>query len=125
MSHYESYLDRMIREAEERGDFDDLPGRGKPLPDRGELHDENWWLKQWIARENLTGLAPTSLRIRKEVEDLPETLATFGSESQVRAYVADLNARIEQVRRGHADGPPVAIEPVDEDDAVQAWRGRR
>src|SRR5689334_7745374 len=77
VSWYESRIDRAIREAQERGDFDNLPGTGKPLPDRGELHDEDWWLKQLIERENLTGLAPTSLRLRKEVEELDEHVGTL------------------------------------------------
>jgi hypothetical protein len=125
MGRYESHVDRIIREAQERGDFDDLPGTGKPLPDRGELHDENWWLKQWIARENLTGLAPTSLRVRKEVEDLAGTVARLGSEAQVREYVAELNARIDRVRRGHVDGPPVVLKPVDVEPVVRDWREGR
>jgi hypothetical protein len=125
MSRYESHIDRMIREAQERGDFDDLPGAGKPLPDRGELYDENWWLKQWIARENLTGLAPTTLRVRKEIEDLPDVVAKLGSEALVRAHVADLNRRVDEVIRGHADGPPVIVQPVDADEVVRAWKARR
>lgn len=28
---WESWIDQAIREAQERGEFDDLPGRGKPL----------------------------------------------------------------------------------------------
>ncbi len=33
---WESAVDKQIREAEERGEFDNLPGRGKPL------HLDNW-----------------------------------------------------------------------------------
>ena len=28
---WESWIDRQVREAQERGEFDDLPGRGRPL----------------------------------------------------------------------------------------------
>lgn len=31
MSDYESPLDKILREARERGEFDDLPGKGKPI----------------------------------------------------------------------------------------------
>jgi hypothetical protein len=125
MSRFEAHIDRMIREAQKRGDFDDLPGAGKPLPDRGELYDETWWLKQWIARENLTGLAPTTLRVRKEIEDLGDTVARLGSEALVRGHVADLNRRIDEVIRGHADGPPVVVRPVEVEEVVRAWKARR
>jgi hypothetical protein len=119
---HETWIDRQIREAEERGEFDNLPGAGKPLPDRGELYDENWWLKQWIRRENLTGIAPTSLRIRKEAEVLMERLAKETSEASVRRIVADLNGRIRQAQRGLVDGPPVVVRTVDVEATVEAWR---
>jgi len=32
LSQWESAVDQQIREAQERGDFDRLPGRGRPLP---------------------------------------------------------------------------------------------
>jgi hypothetical protein len=124
-SGYESWIDRQIREAQERGEFDNLPGSGKPLPDRGELYDENWWLKELVRRENLTGLAPTSLRLRKEAEELMQTLATKSTESSVRGTVTDLNERIERARRMPVDGPPVVLMPFDVDEVVQAWRRQR
>ena len=122
---YESRIDRAIREAQERGEFDDLPGTGKPLPDRGELYDEDWWIKQLVIRERLAGVAPTSLIIRKEVEDLPETLAKLSREAQVRAAVTALNTRIDQARRGQVDGPPVVLDLLDVEEVVAAWRRRR
>jgi hypothetical protein len=124
-SWYESRIDRAIREAQERGEFDNLPGTGKPLPDRGELYDENWWVKDLIRRENLTGLAPTSLKIRKEAEDIAQTVASLSSEAQVRDVVANLNERIELARRGLVEGPPVVIAPIDVERVVEAWRSRR
>jgi hypothetical protein len=122
---YESWVDKQIRMAEERGDFDDLPGKGKPLPGSGEHYDEEWWLKGLIERENLRGLAPASLALRKEVEELPSQLASKKTEQAVRSYIADLNARIIKANRGHLDGPPVVLQLVDPDAAVETWRGGR
>jgi Domain of unknown function (DUF1992) len=124
-SRYESPLDKQIREAQERGDFDDLPGLGKPLPDGGEAYDEDWWLKKLVVREQLTGLAPTSLKIKREAAELPETLSTKTSEARVREIVADLNDRIEKARRGLVDGPPVVLPPFDVEEVVAEWRKRR
>lgn len=31
MTGFESWIDRQIREAQERGEFDDLPGAGEPI----------------------------------------------------------------------------------------------
>ena len=45
-------MEKQIREAQERGDFDNLPGAGKPL-DLSDSGDPDWWLKRFAARENL------------------------------------------------------------------------
>jgi hypothetical protein len=49
----DSVVERRIREAMERGEFDDLPGSGKPLPDAGTPYDELWWVKAWLRRNQL------------------------------------------------------------------------
>lgn len=122
-SRYESNLDRQIREAEERGDFDNLPGAGKPLPDRGEQYDENWWLRGFIEREQLGSvLLPESLKLRKEIEDLPQTLARKTTEPAVRQLVADLNKRILDAQRGRLAGPQVVLETLDAEAVVRRWR---
>jgi hypothetical protein len=46
-SWYESHIDRKIREAQEQGQFDNLPGAGRPLSDHGREYDEDWWVKDW------------------------------------------------------------------------------
>ena len=125
VSGYESWLDRQIREAEERGEFDNLPGTGKPIPNRNELFDEDWWIKQWIEREQITGLVPTSLKIRKEAEELLETVARESDEGAVRRIVAALNERIDRARRSQVDGPPVYLEPFDVDQVLTQWRAAR
>ncbi|GIH14795.1 DnaJ family domain-containing protein [Rugosimonospora africana] len=124
-SPYESPVDRQIREAQERGDFDDLPGMGKPLPGYGESYDENWWVKDWVRRENITGVLPTTLRLRREAEDLMRTVAKKPTESAVREFVTDLNERIRRARRGLADGPSVVLPDFDVDGVVEAWRQQR
>jgi len=47
---FETFVDRMIREAVERGEFDDLPGKGKPIPGVGTADTEGWWIRRWVER---------------------------------------------------------------------------
>jgi hypothetical protein len=47
---YETLPERLIREAIESGEFDDLPGAGKPLPGAGFPDDELWWVREWVQR---------------------------------------------------------------------------
>ncbi|AVT35678.1 DUF1992 domain-containing protein [Plantactinospora sp. BB1] len=124
-SRYESRIERQIREAQERGEFDNLPGAGKPLPGHGGTYDENWWIRDWVRRENLTDIGPASLMIRKEAEELPQRLARESSESTVRSVVTALNERIVLARRGLVDGPPVVLPTFDVERVVEAWRKQR
>jgi hypothetical protein len=45
-----------IQQAIEEGQFDDLPGAGKPIPDIDEPYDPLWWVKKWVRREGLSRL---------------------------------------------------------------------
>lgn len=121
---FETALDRQIREAQDRGAFDDLPGAGKPIPDLDAPHDEMWWLKQLVRREKVSVLPP-SLVLRKEVEDIGSTVAQLRSEAAVREVVADLNARIVAAIRTPPPGPPVTVRPVDVEQVVAEWRDPR
>lgn len=46
----ETTVDRIIRESMDAGDFENLPGRGKPLPGAGTVDDEMWWVRSWLKR---------------------------------------------------------------------------
>ncbi|HYP46635.1 MAG TPA: DUF1992 domain-containing protein [Propionibacteriaceae bacterium] len=124
MSGYESWVDRQIREARERGEFDNLPGAGKPIPNV-KRRDENWWVKGLMEREDLKPLLPTTLSLRKEAEDIVDRVAGERSEEAVREIVADLNERILDSRRRRVDGPSIWVHTVSVDRVVQQWRERR
>lgn len=121
---FESWVDRKIREATERGDFENLAGTGKPLPGAGNpYHDENAWLRDYLRREGVSGdaMLPPSLLLRRDVERLPETVRDAASEPEVRETVAELNRRIVDWLR-MPTGPQVPIAPVDADAVVRDWR---
>ncbi len=117
----EDWVERQIRLAKERGELDNLPGAGKPLPKRGgEVMD---WVAQKLRDENhdATVLLPPSLALPKEVAALPDQLATVRTEREVRAIVDDLNARINHVHRNPQVGPPLRLGPLDPDEVVRDW----
>jgi Domain of unknown function (DUF1992) len=125
-ARYESVIDQQIRMAEERGDFADLPGKGKPLPGMDDPYDENWWIKGWIQREGVPSdaLLPTPLQLRKEAEQLPETVRDLPTEEAVRTAVSELNRRIAEWVRAPS-GPAVPVKRVDPEAIVQGWREAR
>jgi len=120
---FASWIDQQINEAAERGAFDNLPGAGKPLPQRGEADDGQAWLRDKLRREGVSAeeLLPTPLRLRKEVERLTGTVQDLRSEQDVREVVKGLNQRILAWRR-IPEGPPVYLPLVDEETMVARWR---
>ena len=123
IQHQGRWVDLQITQAMERGEFDNLPGAGKPLPPLDP--DPNWWLKKLIERENITGVLPAALQLRKEDAELEAVLDREATEKSVRQVVEDFNRRIVEARRQLQGGPPVVTPTRDVDDEVQRWRDRR
>jgi hypothetical protein len=121
---FETWVERQLREAAERGAFDDLPGAGKPIPDLDKPHDELWWVKQKLRRENFSYLPPTIV-LRRQAEEALEAAAQAGSEDEVRRIVAGINAKIIEGNRKAASGPPLNLAPFDVERVVRDWRDRR
>jgi hypothetical protein len=118
---FETWVERQIREATERGEFDNLPGAGKPIEDLDKPHDELWWVKRKLRREHFAYLPPT-IALRKEAEEALEAASRAGSEAEVRRIVAGINARIVEGNRKAASGPPLNLMPFDVEAVVAAWR---
>lgn len=123
---YESAVERAIREAQERGQFDNLPHSGKPLPGLDGPDDELWWVRSYVRREGLSGedFLPESLLLRRQLERLDDTVAHLRTEQAVRDHVADLNRQIRRARLV-ASGPSVVLRQAVADDVVARWRARR
>jgi hypothetical protein len=120
---FETWVERRIREATERGEFDNLPGAGKPIPDLDKPHDELWWVREKLRREDFAYLPPT-IALRKEAEAALQAAAEAASEAEVRRIVADINARIVEGNRKAASGPPLNLNPFDVDRVLRDWRRR-
>ncbi len=125
MDGAESLAERRIREAQARGEFDNLPGAGKPL-DLRDADDPDWWLKRYLRRENLdpSAVLPPSILLRKEAEGFPESLLDLPDEAGVRAVLADFNRRVaaEFARPRSSSEPPIYPHRVDVDAVVARWR---
>jgi len=125
MDQRAQFVEIAIQQAVRRGDFDDLPGAGKPLPSLQQPYDPNWWIRQKIEREKLTGLGPPALTLRTEHAELEARLDATASESTVRDILTDFNRRVVEARRQLQGGPPVVTPTRDVDDEVARWRERR
>ncbi len=121
---FETWVERQIRDAQDRGEFDNLPGAGQPIPGLDEPDDELWWVKRLLRREKLSYLPPT-LALRKQVEDALTAVPKARSESAVRETIGELNQKIAAAIRTPPEGPPLNLMPLDVDGIVESWRERR
>jgi hypothetical protein len=121
-------VEQQIRAAQARGDFDNLPGKGKPLR-LDDVHDLDWWVKSYVRREQVdtSALAHPTIALRRVADTFPESLLVLTREEQVRAVLTDFNARVVAEWRRPAVGPtlPMAAHQVAVEPMIERWRAVR
>jgi hypothetical protein len=121
----QDWVESQIKLAQNQGEFENLPGAGKPLK-LADGHDPDWWVKDFIRREDVEteALLPPAVLLRKEKQQVYEKVRGMRRESEVREYLADLNSRIRLSIRD-TTGPVVPTGPVNEDAIIAQWRMER
>jgi hypothetical protein len=121
---WETWIERQIRQGMEDGEFDDLPGTGRPLPDLDRPRDELWWVRDKLRREEISWLPPT-LAVRRELDETLDDVAAAATEDEVRVLVAAINRRIREVNATATAGPPSTVAPLSVEREVERWRRGR
>jgi hypothetical protein len=119
------FVEIAIQQAQRRGDFENLPGAGKPLPNLRDTTDPDWWFRRKIERERITGLGPPALTLRTEDRDLDTRLDATSTVDAVRELLVDFNTRVVEAQRQLLGGPPVVTSPRDVDEEIARWSARR
>ncbi|MGV9253990.1 DnaJ family domain-containing protein [Streptomyces sp. NPDC003697] len=119
---FESFVDKQIRDAQARGEFDRLPGAGRPLPDES-AYDELWWVKRKMVREGMSVLPP-ALALRKEAEDALAAAYAAPSERLVRKIITEINSKILDMMLKPPPGPPLGLKRYDVEQIVTEWQNR-
>jgi len=121
---WKSWVEEQIQHAQQEGTFDDLEGKGRPIPGIDAPYDPLWWVKKLIEREKLSVL-PSALEIRAKVDRDVESLWAIATEREIAERVAAINAEIARANRTTANGPPTTLSPLDLDDVLARWRSHR
>ncbi len=90
-------IDARIRAAEAAGEFDNLPGAGKPLP---RVEDPENAVLNRILREN--GAEPEFVSLSRELRKLREELAETGDRTrrqEIMKEMSMMDARIEIAKK--------------------------
>ena len=90
MDFFSKIAEQKIREAQERGDFDDLPGRGKPItyPDDSRVPEE---LRLAYKILKNAGFAPPEIQLKKEILQIADMLADITDEQEKYRQIKKLN----------------------------------
>jgi hypothetical protein len=101
----ERIAEEKIREAVRRGEFDNLPGAGKPLPEEDDLAFVAPELRMAFRVMKNAGYVPEEVSLRREIEDLSRLLALCEAESEGdragRARLRLLMERLGELRGGN------------------------
>jgi len=84
-----------------RGEFDHLPGTGKPLPDLDRQYDPDWWARRYLEQMKAQDAADDVRRLIQR--ELPH-LRTMPDRAAAAARAAELNALVAQVNATHPLG---------------------
>jgi hypothetical protein len=74
-------VEAIIKEAQERGDFDNLPGKGKPI-DLTAYFDTPEDVRNAYAMLKNAGMVPTEVELLQDIAAFKEHLATVTDEAE-------------------------------------------
>ncbi len=93
MFGFQKIVEKRIRQAQERGDFDNLPGRGLPLELENDAHvPDDLRLAYKILRN--AGCLPPELELRKEIRQMEDLLADMPDEKDKYRQIKRINYKI-------------------------------
>ncbi len=120
----EDWVDRQIREAAEKGEFDNLPGAGMPIHGLDRPWGIDDWAKEKIRREGVS-ILPPGLQLRRDVERELEEIMQLALEIGVRRAVKRVNEHIREMNRRNREGPESLVRPLDVEEVVARWKAQR
>lgn len=117
-------VERRIVEAMDRGDFDHLPGTGKPLhiEQPSVLNGDVWWALRLMRQANVL---PDEVRYRKRIDELRRQLDVAKTEDDARRVVRELNGLILKLNGMGTNAIPTSLTTFDENEVLARWRHGR
>ena len=124
---WESLAESRLQAAIDGGEFQNLPGMGKPLPDVNP-NDKHWWLKQKCRDEGLEVLPP-ALELKRDVErawrEIEESWERHRDVERLHGELSALNRLIAERNVRVGWGPPSDVQPFDIDKEIAILLSRQ
>ena len=101
MNPHQKIAERKIKEALEKGEFDDLPGQGEPLPFEDDSHVPEDLRLAYKVLKNADCLPP-EIELRKEIRQMEDMLESIPDEKEKYRQIKRINLKITQLNMmGH------------------------
>ena len=96
MFAFQKIIEKRIQEAQDNGDFDDLPGKGKPihLEDDRNIPEE---LRLTFKILKNADCLPPELELRKEIRTMEDMLDNIPDEKEKFRHIKKINYKIMQL----------------------------
>jgi len=109
-----------IEQAIQEGQFNALPGFGKPLNLDPANNAGDCWLKRKAQQENLE-ILPPALVLKRHVERKQQAILEIRDEAKARTALLELNEMIEKSLMNILWGPPCDVLPLETERFMEAW----
>jgi len=93
---FQKIIEQRIKEAQERGEFDDLPGRGEPLKIEDDSHIPEDLRLAYKVLKNADCLPP-ELELKKEIRQMEDMLEHIPDEREKYRQIKRINYKIMQL----------------------------
>ena len=103
MRNFDAIAERRIHEAQERGEFENLPGAGAPLAlDDDPLVPEELRVAYRLLKN--AGFIPPELAAHREIRDLEQLLQAAGTDGERQHLLARINFLLTRTSAGRRRG---------------------
>lgn len=93
MSGFQKIIEQRIKEAQKKGEFDNLPGRGEPLAFEDDRHIPDDLRLAYKILKNANCLPP-ELELKKEILQMEELLQNIPDEKEKYRQIKKINYKI-------------------------------
>jgi len=104
MFGFQKIIEKRIKEAQKRGEFDGLPGEGEPLKIQDDSHiPEDLRLAYKILKN--AGFLPAELQLKKEIRQMEDMLENIPDEKEKYRQIKKINFKIMQLNMIRRSSP--------------------
>ncbi len=96
MYAFQKIIEKKIQDAQENGDFDDLPGKGKPIKLEDDRNIPEELRLTYKILKNADCLPP-ELELRKEIRTMEDMLENIPDEKEKYRHIKKINYKIMQL----------------------------